>query len=48
MVYFIDKMSGVIENVILKPLLVNFFSNESIDAGCEAMAQYIIDNYLVI
>lgn len=44
----LNKMSGVLENEILVPVLGEPFNEDVKDACCEAFAQYIIDNYPVI
>lgn len=44
----LNKMSGVLENAILVPVLGEPFNGAVKDACCEAFAQYIIDNYPVI
>lgn len=44
----LNKMSGVLENAILVPVLGEPFNGAVKNACCEAFAQYIIDNYPVI
>lgn len=44
----LEKMAGILERFVLMSILGNFPSDESKNASCEAMAQYIIDNYPVI
>lgn len=44
----LNKMSGVLENTVLVPILGKPFNSELKTACCQAFAQYILDNYPVV